>query len=223
MARIQKRTITFGSAQPPSSKWWWSGRHAEDPLAAQLEGGHLEDHRQRLDARTGRRLRPGADLLLGEDRDACRSPPPSASEPTSPMKTSAGWELYHRKPRHAPTRAPQNTVTSPTPGDVGDLQVVGDHRVAGDVGEERVGGRGDSGGADRQAVEAVGEVDRVRRADQHEARRTGCRGSPRLTTSCLKNGKVSVGVEGPSRQHPEQRRPARVAARDLKAASWRAP
>src|SRR5581483_3874995 len=41
------------------------------------------------------------------------SAPPSASDPTSPMKMSAGYELYQRKPRLAPTSAPQKTVNSP--------------------------------------------------------------------------------------------------------------
>src|SRR3954471_24765760 len=41
------------------------------------------------------------------------SAPPSASEPTSPMKMSAGYELYQRNPRLAPTSAPQKTVSSP--------------------------------------------------------------------------------------------------------------
>ena len=38
--------------------------------------------------------------------------PPRAKDPTSPMKSSAGYELYQRKPRPAPTNAPQNTVSS---------------------------------------------------------------------------------------------------------------
>ena len=41
---------------------------------------------------------------------------PSASEPTSPMKISAGYELYQRKPSDAPTSAPQKTVSSAAGG-----------------------------------------------------------------------------------------------------------
>ena len=44
------------------------------------------------------------------------SDPPSASEPTSPMKISAGCALYQRKPMLAPTMAPQKIVTSLTAG-----------------------------------------------------------------------------------------------------------
>src|SRR6476646_896130 len=42
--------------------------------------------------------------------------PPSASEPTSPIKISAGCALYQRKPMLEPTMAPQKTVTSATWG-----------------------------------------------------------------------------------------------------------
>ena len=41
---------------------------------------------------------------------------PSASDPTSPMKISAGYELYQRNPSDAPTSEPQNTVNSATGG-----------------------------------------------------------------------------------------------------------
>ncbi len=40
---------------------------------------------------------------------------PSASEPASPMKTSAGWQLNQRNPMAAPISAPQNTDSSPAP------------------------------------------------------------------------------------------------------------
>ena len=40
------------------------------------------------------------------------SAPPSPREPTSPMKRSAGYELYQRNPRLAPTSAPQKIVSS---------------------------------------------------------------------------------------------------------------
>jgi hypothetical protein len=40
------------------------------------------------------------------------SAPPSESEPVSPIKTIAGGALNHKKPRPAPTTAPQNTESS---------------------------------------------------------------------------------------------------------------
>ena len=41
---------------------------------------------------------------------------PNASAPTSPMNTSAGYALNHRKPSPAPASAPQITASSPAPG-----------------------------------------------------------------------------------------------------------
>ena len=42
--------------------------------------------------------------------------PPRASDPVSPIKTCAGYELYHRKATHAPTNAALNTTSSSDPG-----------------------------------------------------------------------------------------------------------
>ena len=42
--------------------------------------------------------------------------PPIARLPVSPMKTCAGYELYHRNPSNAPTNTDMNTATSPVPG-----------------------------------------------------------------------------------------------------------
>src|SRR6266404_7780049 len=45
--------------------------------------------------------------------------PPRASEPVSPMKTCAGWQLNQRNPRPAPIIAEQKTVNSPAPATYG--------------------------------------------------------------------------------------------------------
>jgi hypothetical protein len=42
--------------------------------------------------------------------------PPSASEPVSPIKSSAGCELNQRNASPAPTSEPHTTVSSPAPG-----------------------------------------------------------------------------------------------------------
>ncbi|MNL07154.1 hypothetical protein D3C87_1278220 [compost metagenome] len=47
------------------------------------------------------------------------SAPPSASAPTSPMKTCAGWVLNQRNASPAPAMAEQNTSSSPEPGMLG--------------------------------------------------------------------------------------------------------
>ena len=44
---------------------------------------------------------------------------PSANAPTSPINTCAGAALNHKKPKHAPHMAAQNTITSFAPGTKG--------------------------------------------------------------------------------------------------------
>ena len=41
---------------------------------------------------------------------------PKDKDPTSPINTSAGYELYQRKPSPAPTIVLENIATSDTPG-----------------------------------------------------------------------------------------------------------
>ena len=53
-----------------------------------------------------------------------------------------------------------------------DLQIVGEHRVAGEIGDDAEGRRGDHHRHDRETVEAVGEIDRIAGADDDERRRT---------------------------------------------------
>ena len=42
------------------------------------------------------------------------------------MKTMAGGALNQRKPKLAPTKAPQNTASSPVPGTYMELQIFGE-------------------------------------------------------------------------------------------------
>ena len=41
---------------------------------------------------------------------------PEDKEPVSPIKTSAGWELYHKYPMQAPAIAELKIASSPAPG-----------------------------------------------------------------------------------------------------------
>ena len=95
---------------------------------------------------------------------------PSASDPTSPMKISAGYELYQRNPSDAPTSDAAEHRQLRRLRKAHQQQVVGEHAVAGDVRQRGVRRRGDREDADRQTVEAVGQVDGVRLGDQHEHR-----------------------------------------------------
>ncbi|OLE57265.1 MAG: hypothetical protein AUG13_04920 [Chloroflexi bacterium 13_1_20CM_2_59_7] len=67
----------------------------------------------------GERTFRGQDLIVvspGVATATAPIAPPRARDPTSPMNTSAGCALYHRKPIADPTIAPQKIVNSPTWG-----------------------------------------------------------------------------------------------------------
>jgi hypothetical protein len=67
---------------------------------------------------------------------------------------------------------------------VADQQVVGEHHVARDIGHDAVHQRHRDGAADRQAVEAVGEVDRVAEADDPEKHQDEEREQPKTPANC---------------------------------------
>jgi len=41
--------------------------------------------------------------------------PPNDREPVSPIKNFAGGALYHKNPKHEPTKAELSTASSPAP------------------------------------------------------------------------------------------------------------
>ena len=67
----------------------------------------------------------------------------------------------------APTIDPQKMVSSPTVH-VAEFEVIGKDDVAADIREHGERARGNDGAADGQAVEAVGEIHRVRRAGEND-------------------------------------------------------
>ena len=83
-------------------------RHPEDALARGLERSRPGGSPRAPPGRTGRPTITSSISCLIITATA-PSAPPSGSDPTSPMKTSAGWELNQRKPSEAPTIAPQKT------------------------------------------------------------------------------------------------------------------
>ena len=94
--------------------------------------------------------------------------PPSASEPVSPMKIEAGGALNQRKPKPgAEHRAAQHRKLAGA-GDVMDLQIIGEHGVAGEIGDHAEARRRDHHRHDGEPVEPVGQVHRVAGADDDE-------------------------------------------------------
>ena len=141
-------------------------RHPEHALAGELERDHLHDHRHRFEHEQPADDRQH-DLVLGGDRDRAEH----AAE-----RERAGVAHEDRRRRRvepeeaeagADHRAAQHRELAGA-GDVVDLQIVGEARVAGEIGDDAEAQRRDHHRHDGEPVEAVGEVHRVAGADDDE-------------------------------------------------------
>ena len=85
---IQKRTMMRGSGQPFCSKWWWIGaiRNTRRPNSLKLTTWVMTLTASRKKMPPMRMLRSSFFVRTA----IMPSPPPSDSEPTSPMNTCAG-------------------------------------------------------------------------------------------------------------------------------------
>ena len=85
---IQKRTITRGSGQPLSSKWWWIGamRKIRRPVSLNEATCAITDSVSMT------KMPPTITSTISWRTMTAMQPSvaPSASAPTSPMKTMAG-------------------------------------------------------------------------------------------------------------------------------------
>src|SRR6202030_4131973 len=100
------------------------------------------------------------------------SSPPSASEPVSPMKIEAGGAVDHKETAAAAAppparRAAQHRELAGT-GHEMDLQIIGEHRVADQVGDHAEAAGRHHHRHDGEPVEAIGEVHCVAGADDDE-------------------------------------------------------
>ena len=129
------------------------------------DDGHGLEHEQAADDRQH-------DLVLGDDADG-------AERRAAGERPGVAHEHHRRRrvePEEAEARADQRAAEHGKlagAGHVMDLQIVGEHRVADQVGDQREAARGNHHRHDRQPVEPVGQIDRVRGADHHAASRTG--------------------------------------------------
>ena len=85
---IQKRTMTRGSGQPLSSKWWWMGamRNTRRPVSLKLATWIITDS-------VSMTKMPPITTRIASCRTMTAIVPstaPSASAPMSPMNTMAG-------------------------------------------------------------------------------------------------------------------------------------
>ena len=141
-------------------------RHLEDALPRQLERRHLHDHRHRLQHEQAADDRQH-DLVLHRDRD--RAEHAAERQRTGVPHEDRGRrrvepEKAEARPEH---RAAQHRKFTGA-GDVVDLEVVGKHGVAGEIGDHGEARGRDHDRHDGETVETIGKVHRIARADDDE-------------------------------------------------------
>src|ERR1035441_3852782 len=97
IATIQNRMMTFDSGHPASSKWWWSGAIRKMRLPRSLKEPTCRITEAVSATNTPRTRTSRISCLMSTA--TVPSPAPSASEPVSPMKTSAGCALDRKSTR----------------------------------------------------------------------------------------------------------------------------
>src|SRR5216683_6966700 len=141
-------------------------RHAEDAPAGPFVGQDLDDDRYRLEdeqtADDGQH-----DLVLGDDGDRAQG----AADGERPGVAHEHHGGRRVEPQEAQARADQRGQQHgelARARDVMEIEIVGENGVAHHVGNEAEHGGGHDHRPDRQAVEAVGEVDGVGGAHDHQ-------------------------------------------------------
>ena len=120
------------------------------------------------------------ELMLGRHRDrAQRAAEREAAGVAHEYRGRRRVEPQEGKARADDRHAQHGKVARA--GDIGNAKIFGEHRIADQVGDEEEGEAGDDHRHGRQAVEAVGEVDRIARTDHDDGREQDIE-RPRSTT-----------------------------------------
>ena len=183
-------------------------------LPVSLNDADLDDHRQRLehehaadDAEQQFLLDQNGD---GAERGAERQRSDVAHEDLRRVRVEPE-ESERRADQRAAEDRQLRRLRKPD-----QQQVVGEHAVAGDVRQRRVRRRGDRERADRQTVEAVGQVDGVRHTRPARTPRTAGSHQPEIRNQPLEERKDQPRVVGAvSAPAPAARRRRRCATSDL--------
>src|SRR5882724_12149928 len=141
-------------------------RHLENALSGQLEGGDLHDHRHRLQHEQSADHRKH-DLVLDRDRD--RAEHAAKRERAGIAHEDRGRRrIEPQKSKPSAEQRPAQHGELAGAGDVVDLQIIGEHGIADQIGDQAEACGCDHDRHDRKPVEAVGQVDRVAGADNDE-------------------------------------------------------
>ena len=143
-------------------------RHAEDAFSGQLEGGDLQYHRQGFHHEHSAHDEQH-DLLAHDDGDGAeRGAQRQRADVAHEHLRRVGVEPQEREARPRNRAADHRELAGA--GYIGKAQVLGKHRVPGDVGEDAERAADHHRGHDGEPVEPVGQVHRVAGADDHEIR-----------------------------------------------------
>src|SRR5277367_3501161 len=140
--------------------------HPEHPLAGELERAHLDDDRERFHhehAADGEQQ----NFLLDDNRDG--------AEGTAEGERADVAHEHFRRMRVVPEKTERGSDQRTAKddqfagvGNFGDVEIVGEARIAGEVSEHGKRGGRNQDAADGQAVEAVGEIDGVGTAHDNQ-------------------------------------------------------
>src|SRR5690242_20249543 len=141
-------------------------RHAKNSFAPQFEGADLQDDAERFDDEDAADEKQ-QNFLLDNDRDdaeraAERERPNVAHEHFGGMRV-----VPEKAERGANERAAENGKFTDA-GDVLNFEIIRPAIVAADVSEHGERAGSDDGAADGETVEAVGEIDGIRRAGDND-------------------------------------------------------
>ena len=133
--------------------------HAEHPLAGELERTHLDDDRERFQnehAADGEQQ----NFLLDDDRNGAEGAAESQRADVAHEHFRGMCVVPEKTERSADQRAAEDHEFAGV-GNFGDVEIIGEARVAGKISEHGERGGRNQHAADGQAVEAVGEIDGV--------------------------------------------------------------
>src|SRR3990172_4750096 len=174
-------------------------RHPEDPLPGGLVGEDLKNHRESLHHEHP----PHQDdlLLHHHGHDAERGT--QGKRPGVPHEHLGGIGVEPEKADPRPGHGATEDGELPRPRDIGNLQVVRDLHVPGEIREQHVGPGGDDGRADGKPVETVGQIDGVRRPYDHQDNKRDVQ-DPQSRVELLEKGDAHLVLDPDV--HVDQRR-----------------
>ena len=168
-------------------------RHAEDTLTAQLKGADLQDHRQGLHHENAAHNHQQEFLTQQHGDNAQRAAERQRTDVAHKDLRRIGVKPQKAQPRADDRRTDDHQFAGVA--QIGDVQVVGEIHVTGRPRHQRKTRRDEDGGHDRQAVETVGQVNRIAGADDHEVGQQDIE-QPQLRHNVFKERHHQLGRRG---------------------------